>query len=288
MNPPVPTMQLESFENFINNHFAKALPQTKITKSKGHHKLLESVIYSLFSGGKRFRPSLGFLLGDALGLSNEKVQAWLAAIECVHTYSLIHDDLPCMDNDSLRRGKPTNHILFGETTALLAGDALLTEAFTIISKYYSDSPKIGLSLVQILSQAAGLTGMVGGQALDLSADLKDLNIESIQWIHQLKTGALIQAVTEGVAVIAELAINESQEVKEFGMLLGFAFQLKDDLLDYDPKGKDYKNLVYHLGLDETHKILVTVSQQALDKLSFLTQPPEMLNNLVQYNITRSH
>jgi len=281
-------MQLESFENFINNHFAKALPQTKITKSKGHHKLLESVIYSLFSGGKRFRPSLGFLLGDALGLSNEKVQAWLAAIECVHTYSLIHDDLPCMDNDSLRRGKPTNHILFGETTALLAGDALLTEAFTIISKYYSDSPKIGLSLVQILSQAAGLTGMVGGQALDLSADLKDLNIESIQWIHQLKTGALIQAVTEGVAVIAELAINESQEVKEFGMLLGFAFQLKDDLLDYDPKGKDYKNLVYHLGLDETHKILVTVSQQALDKLSFLTQPPEMLNNLVQYNITRSH
>jgi geranylgeranyl diphosphate synthase type II len=192
-----------------------------------------------------------------------------------------------MDNDSTRRGKPTNHIVFGETTALLAGDALLTEAFSVISKYYADNPSIGLSLIQILARSSGFEGMVGGQALDLSSDLEDLNIESLQWIHQLKTGALIQAVAEGVAIIAELPLVEQQQVKEFGSLLGFAFQLKDDLLDYDPKSKDYKNLVYHLGINETQKMLERVSQSAQEKLYFLTTPSEVLNNLVQYNITRS-
>lgn len=285
---PVPAPQLESLEDFIHSHFDRALAQTQVTQSLGHRKLFESINYSLFSGGKRFRPSLGLLLGEALGLSHLQVQPWLAAIECIHTYSLIHDDLPAMDNDSMRRGKPTNHMVYGETTALLAGDALLTESFTIISNYYCDSPEIGLALVLVLSKASGMEGMVGGQALDLSSDLKNLNTESIQWIHQLKTGALIQAATEGVAIIAQLSKEKRQHLKEFGSLVGLAFQLKDDLLDYDPKNQDYKNVVYHLGLAETQTLLETVSQKAQDKLQLVAQSSETLKSLVLYNIARSH
>lgn len=288
MNLPVPAPQLESLENFIHSHFDRALAQTQVTQSQGHRKLLDSINYSLFSGGKRFRPSLGLLLGEALGLSHLKVQPWLAAIECIHTYSLIHDDLPAMDNDSLRRGKPTNHVVYGETTALLAGDALLTEAFTIISNYYSNSPEIGLALVLVLSKASGMEGMVGGQALDLSSDLKDLNAESIQWIHQLKTGALIQATTEGIAIIAQLSTEKRQQLKEFGSLVGFAFQLKDDLLDYDPNNKDFKNVAYHLGLAETQTLLEHVSQKAQTQLQMMTHSSETLKNLVLYNISRAH
>ncbi len=288
MHLPTPLPQLESFERFLHKHFAEILPQTQRTPSQGHSKLLESICYSLFSGGKRFRPSLGFLLSEALDVPSVNAQAWLAAIECIHTYSLIHDDLPSMDNDSQRRGKPTNHIVYGETTALLAGDALLTEAFTFISQYYSNHPEIGLPLVQILSKAAGIEGMVGGQALDLASDLKHLNRESIQWIQQLKTGALIQAVAEGIAVIARLPQEQRQQLKEFGALLGLAFQLKDDLLDYDPSNEDYKNITSHLGLSETQKLLEELSQKAQQKLQFLTQPPETLKKLVLYNISRSH
>lgn len=288
MNLPVPAPQLESFESFLHYHFGRALVHTQVTQSRSHQKLLESINYSLFSGGKRFRPSLGLLLGEALGLSHLEVEPWLAAIECIHTYSLIHDDLPAMDNDSLRRGKPTNHVVYGETTALLAGDALLTEAFTIISHYYSDAPTIGLALVQILAKASGMEGMAGGQALDLAIDLQDLNLESIQCIHQLKTGALIEATTEGVAIIAHLSMDKCQQLKEFGSQLGLAFQLKDDLLDYDPEIKDHKNLACHLGRQETQKLLETVSQKAQEQLQKITHFPETLKNLVDYNISRSH
>ena len=230
MSIAVPSEYLQSLEDFLHLHFSKVPRYGAESDNRGQIKLLESVEYSLFSGGKRFRPSVGFLLADALKLSRKQAIPWLAAVECIHTYSLIHDDLPSMDNDSLRRGKPTNHIVYGEATALLAGDALLTEAFALISNHYSENPSVGLELVKILAQASGLSGMVGGQAMDLAQNLEQLNDEISDLIHHLKTGVLICSVTEGIASIATLPSEERSKITKFGSHLGFAFQLKNDIL----------------------------------------------------------
>lgn len=288
MELSLPTEQLRLLEDFLHQHFDKILRHGGEEENKGHFQLIESLKYSLFSGGKRFRPSVGFLMGNAMSLTPQRLIPWLAAVECIHTYSLIHDDLPSMDNDSMRRGKPTNHILFGEATALLAGDALLTEAFSIIGQYYHETPDLGLQLVRILSLASGVEGMVGGQAMDLAADMENLKIETAEIIHHLKTGALIRSVAEGVAVLARATIEDSVRLTQFGAHLGFAFQLKDDLLDFEPNTKDPKNLACHLGPSKIKDLLETISRRAEEQLMFLGQSAEPLNKLIEYNIRRSH
>ena len=288
MELSLPREQLHSFETFLHHHFDRILRHGSENENQGHFQLIESVKYSLFTGGKRFRPSIGLLLGGAMSLPTEKLLPWLAAIECIHTYSLIHDDLPSMDNDSLRRGKPTNHVVFGEATALLAGDALLTEAFSILGQHYADTPDIGLKLVTTLAQAAGLQGMVGGQAMDLAADMYLLKIETAELIHHLKTGALIRAVTEGVAVIARCDFDDSARLMQFGTHLGLAFQLKDDLLDFDPEVKDAKNVACHIGPMKTKEWLETISQRAEETLLFLGKAAMPLNQLIEYNLRRQH
>jgi geranylgeranyl diphosphate synthase type II len=270
---------LEVLEEFFHQHFHSAeysQPQIKT--------LLDSVLYSLQSGGKRFRPNLIFLLSEALNIDYKRVVPFAAAVECVHTYSLIHDDLPCMDNDYWRRNRPTNHILFGETTALLAGDALLTESFQIISQYYCEVPEVGLGLVRILSQSAGIWGMIGGQVMDIKAKtvLADKN-ETIL-IHKLKTGALISSCSQGVACIA--ASPHAAQLKDFGELLGFAFQLKDDFLDYDPSKPEPCNLVTCLGENSARDLLIETSKKAdqcLRDLNLLTQKLKML---ISFNLER--
>lgn len=284
----LPQTHLDNFESFLKKHFLH-IPLSQLEKNQnlGQEKLLESIKYSLFSGGKRFRPMVGYLLGDALNLEIQNLTPWLAAVECIHTYSLIHDDLPSMDNDSVRRGKPTNHMVFGEATALLAGDALLTEAFTLVSQYYSINPSVGLSLVTILSSASGFQGMVGGQALDLAVDTQHVSESSLNEIHQLKTGALIQSVAKGVAAIAQLPTNQNLKLEQFGSLLGRAFQIKDDLLDFNIQNKDPKNLASHLGFQETTKVLNAISLEAQETLLFMeTNRLEPLNALIRYNQER--
>ncbi len=258
----------------------------------GYTKLMESINYSLFTGGKRFRPMVGYLLGEALGISADQLTPWLAAIECIHTYSLIHDDLPCMDNDTLRRGKPTNHVVFGETTALLAGDALLTEAFKIIAEYYVDSPPLGLPLVGILSRASGVQGMVAGQALDLGFNVTGTNLKNIlgavKMIHHLKTGALIASVAQGVALFTSYPQEIKNKIHHFGFLLGFNFQVKDDLLDFDTQVNDPKNIAQRLGVEKTKELLVNNSNLAKEALHFLTtEKKSALLELIDYNVHRT-
>lgn len=288
MNLPLPTESLQALESFLHDYFGRLLIHGGENENKGHFLLVESLRYSLFSGGKRFRPAIGFLLGSAMGLATHKVVPWLAAVECIHTYSLIHDDLPAMDNSATRRDKPTNHILFGEATALLAGDALLTEAFAILSRSYKESPDLGLQLTYILAQASGINGMVGGQALDLAANLENLTTESAELIHHLKTGALIRSVAEGLAVLARASDEDRARLMQFGSHLGFAFQLKDDLLDYEPEKGDPKNMVSHLGLPNTKDLLNTISRQAELQLQFLGSYAKPLLQLIEFNIHRSH
>lgn len=288
MNHEVTPESLHELEHFIHHHFDRILKHGGEEENKGHFQLIESIKYSLFSGGKRFRPSVGLLLGAALNVPTPRIVPWLAAVECIHTYSLIHDDLPAMDNDSLRRGKPTNHILFGESTALLAGDALLTEAFHIIADSYSDSPDLGLKLVKILSQAAGAEGMVAGQAMDLALVEGPISADTAELIHHLKTGALIRSVSEGLGVLARCSSEDQTRLLQFGAHLGFAFQLKDDLLDFEADKPDPKNLVTHIGLGKTKDRLTLISRKAEQELLFLGRAAEPLLRLIEYNVRRTH
>ncbi len=264
---------LSNFENFLLNHFSF---DSKIECPI----LVDSMKYSLFSGGKRFRPQLIQLVCEALDIKPSDYIPFAAAVECIHTYSLIHDDLPCMDDDSERRGKPTNHIKYGETTALLAGDGLLTEAFHIIGKYYTNKPSIGLKLVQLLSYCAGPQGMVAGQQLDLlnlddknkknnddfKINEKSFSAENILMIHKLKTAALIKCCAEGAAIIAQVSPDKQYDISEAGELIGLAFQIKDDFLDFDEKNPEPCNLINLIGATRTQEILNDVSNRAIQLL----------------------
>lgn len=222
----------------------------------------QSLTYSFFSDGKRFRPLLSVLTSKALGRPPEQTLTLAGAVELIHTYSLIHDDLPCMDNDDLRRGKPTNHKVFGEAGALLAGDALLTMAFGILAQ--APSPHAATA-VSLLSLAAGPRGMVGGQALDI--ETAKPNEALLTEIHQRKTGALIRVSVEAAAVLCGAEAGEIEKLREYGEHLGLAFQLADDLQDYDPDKPEKISFATLLGIPETLKRLETASQQALDSLS---------------------
>ena len=253
-------------------------------------KLLESVRYSLHSGGKRFRPLLSVLTAKALGESFDKVLPFAAAVEFIHTYSLIHDDLPSMDNDNERRGKPTNHIVFGEAMALLAGDTLLTEAFHLIGKSYSSKPEIASRLVVLLGEAIGQRGMVAGQVLDIALleGKAQADIGYLKKLHALKTGALIRVAIEGAAIACEISSVHQERLRQFGSSLGFAFQLADDLLDYDPKNPEVSGYPNLLGLDQTKQTLQKESDQAQSLLDVLPGNIEGLQSITEFNLQRSY
>ena len=195
-------------------------------------RLLEAMHYGALNGGKRLRP---FLVVESTALFGGNEAAAMrvgAALECLHSYSLVHDDLPAMDDDDLRRGKPTVHIAFDEATAILAGDALLTYAFDIIAAPETDLPdRARIELVLALSRAAGIGGMAGGQALDLSAEKQTPDEQGIVTLQAMKTGALIRFACEAGAVIAGAPTEDRERMRRFGEIIGRAFQLADDLLD---------------------------------------------------------
>lgn len=250
--------------------------------------LWESIQYSLDSGGKRFRPFLCYLIAKSFKKSPEKIIPFALAVEFIHTYSLIHDDLPCLDNDDYRRGKPTNHKVFGEDIALLSGDALLTEAFSIISESYRTEPDVAISLVQLLSQKIGSLGMVAGQILDMkvSQNITHLQLEKM---HQLKTGALIEASVLGAAIIHRANKNQIQYLQKFSMNLGLAFQIKDDLLDGMDSQQDFKNYLSILGPVATEVELKLKTQASLDALASLVElQTDDLRKLALFNQNRSH
>lgn len=196
--------------------------------------ILKAMRYGVFSGGKRIRPILTLAAGEMFGAPQDRLLPFACAVEMIHAYSLIHDDLPALDNDDLRRGKPTTHKVFGEGMALLAGDALLTEAFHLISGAGASQglpAELVLQLLHELSRAAGATGLVGGQALDLEAEGKDVDLAAVELIHVRKTGALILAAVRIGAQTAGTKPADLAIITRYGERLGLAFQIADDILD---------------------------------------------------------
>lgn len=201
-----------------------------------HHPqtLYEAVRYGLFPGGKRFRPILALACGDLFGAKHRLLLPFACAIELIHTYSIIHDDLPALDDDDLRRGAPAAHKAFGDGVALLAGDALLTEAFHLMTRpqVVRGLPcALVLELIHEIAHAAGSGGMVGGQVVDLQAEGKDVDIATVEFIHVRKTGALIRAAARGGAKIGGASAQELRSVSRYAEFLGLAFQVTDDIMD---------------------------------------------------------
>ena len=210
---------------------ADAFLQQAITVPAGEEGgLAESMRYSLLAGGKRIRPVLALAFCDALGGDTEKALPAACALEMIHTYSLIHDDLPCMDDDVLRRGKPTNHVVYGECTATLAGDALQSLAFETLASAPLESGRI-VRCLKILSEAAGYRGMCQGQFLDMEGEGKSLTAEELTHINNLKTGALLSAACRMGAAAAGADEKQLEAAGTFGSLLGLVFQIRDDVLD---------------------------------------------------------
>jgi geranylgeranyl diphosphate synthase, type II len=244
-------------------------------------RLGEAMRYSLEAGGKRVRPVLCILACEAVGGTSAQALPGALALEYVHTYSLIHDDLPAMDDDDLRRGRPTNHKVFGEGHAILAGDALLTEAFGVLAAADLDPVKRAEALA-LLAEGAGWRGMAGGQALDLEGEkVASYDLDHLRLIHRLKTGALLRAAVEIGAVLGGAAAEERAALRAYGEAIGLAFQIQDDILDATATeadlgkraGKDagrgkitYPSL---LGLDGARKALNEATENALCQLASL-------------------
>jgi farnesyl diphosphate synthase len=193
--------------------------------------LHQAMRYSALAGGKRFRPVLVYASGKTLGLEMDRLDPLACALELIHTYSLIHDDLPAMDDDDLRRGQPTCHRAFGEATAILAGDALQALAFEILASALPAHAATNLRLVRELASACGSTGMAGGQAQDLSAVGNSISLAELETMHRLKTGALIQLAVTAPCHMADASDDTSKRFFDFGNYLGLAFQVHDDILD---------------------------------------------------------
>ncbi len=264
--------------DIIENEIYNSLPTEEVTEQI----VIDAMRYSLKAGGKRIRPLLVLYFAEACGASAEKALPFAAAIEMVHTYSLIHDDLPCMDDDDLRRGKPSNHKVFGEDIALLAGDALLTNAFAVMLSERAVS-LVGaekcVKCARILADCAGMTGMIGGQVIDLQSEGKSVPIEIIREMHLKKTSCLIKAACM-MGVVAGGGDEEAEALaEEYGTCLGLAFQIMDDILDVTaseeelgkPIGSDKENekstFVTLLGIDECKKLVKEYTESAISALS---------------------
>jgi len=202
-----------------------------LTRTDFPPQLLEAMRYAVFNGGKRIRPTLVYLATEALGKPLSQADSTACAVEFIHAYSLIHDDLPAMDDDDLRRGKPTCHIQFNEATAILAGDALQALAFETIAADETIPVHIRLALIQHFAAAAGGSGMVGGQAIDLASEQIEIDAKTLEHMHRRKTGDLIAASVVAGALLANAAPDITRALADFGYALGLAFQIKDDILD---------------------------------------------------------
>lgn len=279
---------LKQFETFAEQEISSLYLQEISNK-----KLLESILYSFKSGGKRFRPAMSLAVAEMLKVPVNTVLPWCLALEMIHTYSLIHDDLPCMDNDDFRRGKPTNHKVFGESLALLAGDALLTEAFTVLAKHYGTADNLP-QLIRELTQISGLQGMIGGQFLDMEAQGFDL--QSITQMHNLKTGALISGCFSGPGILKDLTSDQQRQIKFIGLEVGFLFQAKDDILDAHEKNQESKSIIPLLGnLKSAQDFIEQRSEAVIQQLnSFLKQLEVNINHenqliaFINWNRQRTH
>lgn len=273
------------------------LPEN-ITQQKTIYDAME---YSLMAGGKRLRPMLMLEAYRLFGGKDESiVTPFMAAIEMIHTYSLVHDDLPAMDNDDYRRGRKTTHIVYGEDMGILAGDALLNYAYETVAKSMasSEKPELQAKAFAVLSQKAGIYGMVGGQVVDVEMTGKDLSEEQLEFIYRLKTGALLEASLMTGAILAGASDEEVRAMEKVGRNVGMAFQIQDDILDITstteelgkPVHSDEKNAkstyVAIYGMDESLKAVEEYSEKALNILLEFDMQNAYLNSLIEMLINR--
>lgn len=293
-------------ENTLKQFIDHNLPQLETTmydfvesiKAPAHLK--ESMLYSLKAGGKRIRPLFVVAVCEMYNQSLEASYSVGSAVEMIHTYSLIHDDLPSMDDDELRRGKPTNHVVYGEALATLAGDALNTLAFGVIARLYNLSAEKRIELVNLLSIAAGAEGMVGGQVLDMDGEKRLLNILELETVHVNKTGALLRFSIEAGAVLANASKSDREALVEYAHHIGLAFQIQDDILDIEgtseqlgkTAGKDVasEKSTYPalLTLDGAKQKLDEHYELAIEALQKIDIDTTLLRQFAQYIVRRSN
>jgi farnesyl diphosphate synthase len=261
--------------------------------------LKAAMLHGALLGGKRIRPFLVYSVGDMLGVNIDALDKAAAAIECIHAYSLIHDDLPAMDNDALRRGQPTVHVAFDEATAILAGDALQTLAFEIITAPCETlTASQQLAMVSALAKASGYQGMCGGQAIDLSATNHSINLQRLTELHNKKTGALISCAVELALITANVPKEQYLLMMQYAQSLGLAFQVQDDILDITasteelgkPQGSDEQSnkstFPKLLGLDGAKACAEQLIQDALSALTKLPYNSQLIADFARYIIER--
>lgn len=261
--------------------------------------LQKAMRYSLEAGGKRLRPILSFAAASALGYDEKKVLPLAVAFEMIHTFSLIHDDLPAMDNDDLRRGKPTCHKVFGEATAILAGDALLAEAFSVLCTLKgSVSAEVLLEVIADLADATGARGMTGGQQYDMDCTGKQASEEVLETIHRHKTGKLLVSPLSCAAKLCGASEEEVAALKKYGEAVGLAFQIADDILDVEgdealigkkvgsDQGNDKLTYPALLGMKAAKEKAAALVQDALDALSCFDEKADPLRALAHYIVER--
>lgn len=265
-------------------------------------ELANAMRYGTLGSGKRLRAILVYATAEALDLAPEQVDAIAAALEMIHAYSLIHDDLPAMDDDDLRRGKPTTHIQYGDATAILAGDALQAEAFAVLSACPFIQAQNGAiaALVKQLADAAGRQGMVGGQQLDLGAEGQHIPLAALERIHRLKTGALIRACCTMPALLANASSTQLQQLDQYAERLGLAFQVHDDVLDITAdtatlgkaQGADIERgkATYPalLGLEGAQQRTYELRDEAIAALNSFGQAADSLREIAHYVVNRNH
>lgn len=260
----------------------------------GESRLAEAMRYSALSRGKRLRPFLLVTSASLFGVSKTAALQAAAAVEFIHTYSLIHDDLPCMDDDDVRRGKPSCHVQFDEATAVLAGDALLAQAFEILAdpSTHADS-KVRSELVLQFARAAGAKGLCGGQMMDLVSEDKELNMEEITRLQRLKTGALFVISCEAGAILGKAPMPLRNALRGYASNIGLAFQIRDDLLDarQDNESREFKSedratLVEALGMEKARTHAVMLCDQAKSHLEVFDKRAALLNDLADFIVKR--
>lgn len=292
------------FKTWLNTKIKKIEKHLDIYvpfKENRQKSIYESMRYSLFAGGKRIRPVLMMETFNMFSNDEESIMPFACALEMIHTYSLIHDDLPAMDDDDFRRGKPTNHMVYGDAMAILAGDGLLNKAFETVSSKTLDTginPENIVKCIGILSDTSGTEGMIGGQVTDMFVE--ERTMEYLEYMHTLKTGALIKAAckigaTAGGA--SEVAINS---LSNYAHYLGLAFQVKDDILDFTadeeelgkPVGSDEKNdkltYVTLVGLEESQRILEDYTDRAVSSLKIFEGRAARLKEIAEYLLKRNN
>ncbi len=291
-------LRLDAMRRAVEEALDRALPPREAWPATIH----EAVRYSLFAGGKRIRPLLVLAAGEAVGGGEEDLMPLACAVEMVHTYSLVHDDLPAMDDDDLRRGKPTSHKVFGEAIAILAGDALLTRAFHLLAEAAPglDEARLRrrLRAIEVLGEACGTSGLIGGQVMDLESEGRAIGAADLECLHRAKTGALLSACVRGGAILGGADEEDLERLSRYAAAIGLAFQVVDDVLDATETaqslgktaGKDAAagkaTYVSVHGLETARAMAASLRRQAEDAVSPLGSPGQTLAAIARLIVDR--